>query len=307
MTTPVANPYVTATAPAASSSQGSSVASTANQFLAANNASGSNAYFGPIQQTGQNPYFPNANPGGSAFQSNGGKTYGPYDPSSLAPVNGLVVGPTVGQPLYIDTTAAANMYYNWTPQQQNNFRAKLTLVDSSYANATDKNLADAWASYVNQSAASHAAGKDKTPWDILASDISSVSGAGNGSKLANADIKKTVTNTQLTSAPDANAIFQAAAQSLIGRAPTTDEMKAFQSNLNSQERANPAVSQIETQYDANGNVQSQATTGSSGGVSDSAKALTAQNDLRGTSEYANYQASTTYMGALQELLGGGKV
>jgi hypothetical protein len=288
------------TQPTASSSTPTSVAGGVSQFMTTSTG-GTGAYFGTVKNTSPN----------APYGITGGSTYGPYDPSALVPLTRATpyapLGASdVGKNLYIDTNSASNMYYNWTPAQQSQFRSKMMLVDSTYSQATDADLATAWSSLVTQSAAYHTAGKDVTPWDILAKNISSVAGK-TGSKLSNADIVKNVTNTQLTSAPDSNAIFQAAAQSLIGRAPTADEMKAFQANLNSQERANPAQSQIETQYDANGNVQTQATTGTSGGVSDAAKSNLAQQDLRGTTEYANYQAATTYMGALQQLLGGGTV
>lgn len=293
MSTPVPQ-----TQPTPSGSAPVSVSSGVSQFMTTP-ASTAGAYFGPVRQQG----------GYTPYGITGGSTYGPYDPSALVPLTRAApyapLGKgNVGQNLYIDTNSASNMYYNWTPAQQNQFRSKMQLVDSNYSTATDSDLATAWGSLVTQSAAYHAAGKDVTPWDILAKNISSVGGVKgkNGQ-----DITRTISATNLTSAPDSNALFQAAAQSLIGRAPTADEMKAFQANLNAQERANPTQSTVERQYNASGYLTAENTLGSSGGVSETAKQNLATQDLKGTTEYANYQAATTYMGALQQLLGGGTV
>lgn len=231
-------------------------------------------------------------------------TYGPYDPSAVVPYAGDLGAGANGLPILININAAAGMYYQWSADQQNAFRAKVSLLDSQYLTANDQSLANEWASLVNQSATYHSNGTNLTPWDILAKDIASNNGGkGKGGQT----IDKTISTTQLTSAPDSNAIFQSAAQALIGRAPTADEMKAFQSSLNAQERANPVVQQKELTYSPQGYVTDTNVLKSSGGETDAARQNLAMQSLRETPEYANYQASTTYMGALQELLSGGKV
>lgn len=283
--------------PTAGSTTPTSVSSGVSQFLTQGSTTGG-AFFGTVKNN--SPYAP--------YGITGNNTYGPYDPSALVPLTRVpgsapLGQANVGQNLYIDTNSASNMYYNWTSAQQNQFRAKMQLINSNYSTATDADLASAWGSLVTQSASYHTAGQDVTPWDILAKDIAS---NGGGKGKADTTQLKNITTTTLTSAPDSNALFMAAAQSLIGRAPTADEMKAFQANLNSQERANPLQRTQEISYTPQGypiyNDKNVA-----GGVSEAAKQNLAQQDLKGTTEYANYQASTTYMGALQELLGGGKV
>lgn len=290
----MAGPTAPPTAATLPSGAPGSLSGAVDQRLATTSATG--AYFGQVM-----PSISGVQTSGDV-QHGGVSVYGPYDPSAIVPYSGAIGAP--GSQTFINVNQAANMYYTWTPQEQNDFRAKLSLLDTNYTTASDANLANMWASLVNQSAAYHAAGTNITPWDILAKDIASNSG---GKGVAGQTIDKTISTTQLTSAPDSNAIFQAAAAALIGRAPTADEMKNFQSNLNAQERANPVVQQKQLTYSPQGYVVDTNVLKSSGGETDAARQQLAMEKLRGTSEYADYQASTTYMGALQELLSGGKV
>jgi hypothetical protein len=204
----------------------------------------------------------------------------------------------------VDAQAYAKQFYTWSTQQQNDLRAQLGLVNSSYLTATSDQIASAWFDYIRQAAQSTANGKPVSPSDLISSDIASNNG---GKGKGNDILTRNISTTSLTSAPDANAIFTAAAQSLIGRAPNANEMAAFKANLNSSETANPVNQTIQYEYNPQGFLVDKNVLKSSGGETDAAKQNLAMQQLRGTSEYANYQASTTYMGALQQLLQGGTV
>jgi hypothetical protein len=292
-------------------------ANTAPQTLAGNvgafttTSTGGNIYFGTTQSQpqGVGPGSQSQLPGFQQTGVNallGGKTttYGIYDPGATFTLPGATAGTTAGAPVMVNITAATNMYYQWTQAQQNEFRAQYALVDSNAYTATDQALATDWAGLVNQAAAYAQAGQAVTPWDVLAKDISSNSG---GIGKDNKEVTKNVSNVTLTSQQDANAIFVSAAQSLLGRAPTADEEAAFHANLNQVETANPTISTVEKEYNPEGFVVSQDTLKSTGGVGTTAAENLAEQNIRGTSEYANYQAATTYMGALQQLLSGGQV
>lgn len=206
------------------------------------------------------------------------------------------------QESYLSTSDAANLYYSWTADQQAAFRAKMALVDSSYATATDAQLAAAWGGangLVAQAAAYLASGQKVTPWDILTKDIASNNG-GRGKALQT--VYKNYDQVVHTSAPDANAIFMASAQSLLGRAPTADELTAFRNNLYGLEAANPLHHQEEITYTAQG-IPMPVEKGTSGGVSDAAKQMLALQQAKGNKDYGAYQAATTYMNALKQAIG----
>lgn len=293
MTTPTPGPTAGITPPAPTSTVTQhlqSVTGNTNQFMAGGTNQG--VFFGNAQ--GQQ--IRNAPRGGSMET-----VYSVYDPNALVPVTNI----SGAGPVYVDLTSATNMYYNWTQGQQDAFRAKYALVDTTALQATDAQMANAWAALVNQSAAYGAAGKQVSPWDILAKDIASNSG---GKGKAGKDFTRTISTEATTSRPDANAVFTAAAQSLLGRAPTADELSGFYNNLHSLELANPLVKTINYHYlPGQSFYPSEDITKQTGGVSQQAQQNLALQQAKTNPEYGAYQASTTYFGALQELLGGGKV
>ena len=285
---PTAQAYPSATA--APQAAGQNIAGNVNQFAAGGAASG-NVFLGNAQAQTMR-MFPRNGPNETV--------YSVYDPNAIVPITGSGVGP-----VYVDLNSATNMYYQWSQQQQNAFRARYALVDTTALQATDAQMANAWASLVNQSAAYGAAGQQVSPWDILAKDIAS---NGGGKGKAGKDFSRTISTEATTSRPDANAVFTAAAQSLLGRAPTADELSGFYNNLHSLELANPLVKTINYHYlPGQSFYPSEDITKQTGGVSQAAQQNLALQQAKENPEYGAYQASTTYMGALQELLSGGKV
>lgn len=277
---------------------GQSVSGNISAFTSGGSAGGGSVYFGQANQG----FAGSMNP--VVTGKPGGDVYNVFDPNAIVQLSGSYAA----GPVYVSLQQAANMYYTWTPQQQDAFRAKMALIDSSYMTATDAQLAAAWGGsngLVAQSAAYAAAGVNMTPWDILAKDIASNTG---GKGKAGKDFERTITTQSHMSAPDANAIFTAAAQSLLGRAPTADELSAFRNNLYQVEAANPLVKTVNYHYlPGQSFYPTEDITKQSGGVSSEAAQNIALQQAKTNPEYGAYQAATTYMGALQELLSGGKV
>lgn len=205
-------------------------------------------------------------------------------------------GPSHGPVITQTVQDMSNEYYNWSEKQRQDFRSKLALINKDALIAPDSQIASAWGDYVQQSANYFAAGATVSPWDILAKDISS---RGSGS-LAGTKTQ-TTKDVQLTSAPDANAIFHTAAQALLGRKATVDEEAAFKAALNRNEQSNPTLATVTTTTDEQGNVVNTSRT-SSGGFSSAAAQNLAQQEAQKSGDYAKYQASTQYFTAMMQEL-----
>jgi hypothetical protein len=188
-----------------------------------------------------------------------------------------------------------NEFYGWSDNQKAQFRNSLALINKSFLNATDDQLAQAWGDYVQQSANYLAAGKTMTPMDIFSKDL-----AIRGGGVPTTKTTKTV-DTSLTSRVDSEAIFKSAAQSLLGRNPTDSEYAQFYSNLNAQERANPTVATTTTTTDEEGNPVSSTRT-SEGGIGAAGSALLAQRQAEQSKDYGAYQAATTYYNAMLQTI-----
>lgn len=228
-----------------------------------------------------------------------GLVYGPQAASQRirqAQINNLPV-PTFGT---VSVTDLKNEYYKWDDNYRNQFRNKLALLDKNWASATDDQLNKQWQSLVDQSSAYLQQGQNLTPWDILARDISAVSGVG----AKPTTTKSTNVSTNYTSALDAEALFTSAAQSLLGRKPTSQEVASFQDLLKQQEAANPQTTTTTTTVGANQTIENQSTT-TSGGLSADARALLAQRSVESASDYGEHQAATTLMDWLTSATAGG--
>lgn len=192
-----------------------------------------------------------------------------------------------------------NEFYGWDDKQKEDFRSHMALINKNALTASDDDLANAWGAYVQQSANYLATGQSLTPWDILSKDVAT---NGQAKKSLAGTKKSTTSDTSLTSKLDAAAIFKSAAQTLLGRAPTAAENAVFQKSLNTQESANPVVSNISTTTNEEGDVTNTSRT-STGGLGQGGAALIAENQAKQGPEYGAYQASTTYMNALLGMIG----
>jgi hypothetical protein len=199
---------------------------------------------------------------------------------------------------YAPLSQVQNMYYTWDPKTKNKFLSQLSLAGYDTGSMKDAQLASLWAGYAEVASKYALAGAKVSPWEVIGKDIS---------QREEAVAKpKTVTQTQksynLSTAEDAHALFQGAAQTLLGRDPTKAEIARFKGTLNKYEQANPTVTTTTSNY-LGSDLQSQ-TSKSSGGVDSAAQQIMAQEEAKKNPEYGAYQAATNGMNWLMEMIGG---
>jgi hypothetical protein len=199
---------------------------------------------------------------------------------------------------FMDYSDATNMYYLWDTKTRNKFMSQLNLAGYDTTQMRDADVAKLWAGYVGVAAQYQVAGKHISPWDVLGKDIAQRSTA--------ASTPRTVSATQQTynisTAEDAAALFQGAAQTLLGRDPTKAEQAKFKTILNKYEQAHPATTTTTSTYV--GQDMTGQTSKTEGGVSAAAQQYIAQEEAKKDPEYGAYQAATNGMSWLMEMLGG---
>lgn len=211
----------------------------------------------------------------------------------------------------VDNTATlsevANQYYTWDQKTKDRFLTQLALTGVDVDAQPDAKLAQLWGAYAEQAASYYAAGKKLTPWDILAKDRDQREKAF----IKPRSVTQTATNLDISSALTARAIFNEATRALLGRAPTKAETRSFQARLNAYERANPQTTTTTTTY-AGGQVGAAGTgdvTGQTsvtkGGVAAADRAMIAEEAAKADPEYGAYQAATSGMNWLMEMVNGG--
>lgn len=204
----------------------------------------------------------------------------------------------------MDAQQYANQWWSWTQDDVNSFRSQLGLVNSAYLTADNQTLYSAWLGYVSYAAKATANGSPTNPMDVIQSEISQ----GLGPKGTKGTTQtRDISSVTHTSAPDANALFNAAAQSLLGRQATDQELASFRNNLYGLEQANPTNQTIQETISPSGFITDKNVLKQSGGISSAAQQNLALQQAKQNPEYGAYQAATTYMGALQQLLSGGQV
>jgi hypothetical protein len=166
------------------------------------------------------------------------------------------------------------------------------LLDPSEVNDLGA-IQSAWKDVVSQAASFYQAGNPRTPEEVIR--------LINIQKKAKAAPVPTTTTENTTQAQDfattAPTDIRKALQTMLGRAPTSQEMQSYQAGLNSAAQANPQQQQTVTHNDGKGNITRDVT--QSGGI-DPTEVIgqMAQADP----EYGAYQASTTYMDALRQAI-----
>ncbi len=200
---------------------------------------------------------------------------------------------------FIGQDQAQNMYYTWDGKTKSKFLSQLSLAGYDTGGMKDAQLASLWAGYVEVAGKYSQAGKWVSPWEVIGKDIAQ--------REAAASKPKTVTQTSkqynLSTAEDAHALFQGAAQALLGRDPTKAEISRFKGILNKYEQSNPAITTTTSNY-IGSDLQSQTST-TKGGVSAASQQLMAQEEAKKNPEYGAYQAATNGMNWLMEMIGGG--
>jgi len=136
---------------------------------------------------------------------------------------------------FMNYTDAQQMYYLWNTKTKNQFLSQLSLAGYDTSKMSDRDLADTWAKYVDTSARYQVQGQHVSPWDVLSKDIAGRSEAASEPKTTTA----TSQTYNISTAEDAAALFQGAAQTLLGRDPTKAEQARFKQILNKYEQAHP--------------------------------------------------------------------
>ena len=141
-----------------------------------------------------------------------------------------------------------------------------------------------------------------TPWQVL--DMLSSSAAAAKAK-ANAPFTHTSTSTETAkfSDEDVKGYATSAYQSFLGRDPNAKEQAAVAAALRSYAAAHPKVTKSTTHGDGKGNDNT--TTSTSGGVDQTEATQILRDQAQADPEYGAYQAATTYMSALEALIGSG--
>lgn len=199
---------------------------------------------------------------------------------------------------FMDYSQAQQMYFMWDDKTKNKFLSQLNLAGYDTSQMRDSDVAKLWGDYVTVAAQYQTNGKQISPWDVLGKDIAQ--------RSKEASQPRTVTATQQTynisTAEDAAALFQGAAQTLLGRDPTKAEQSRFKAILNKYEQAHPATTTTTSTY-VGQDLQNQ-TSKTEGGVSAAAQSYIAQEEAKKNPEYGAYQAATNGMNWLMEMLGG---
>lgn len=223
---------------------------------------------------------------------------------------------------YAEASAAPT---TWSDQQLNNFIRQGTMrkIRGFSMEMGLPDVMKAWGDMVDASRAMSSNFARYSPWDIMNSYGDGSTGRGTykdgaweydattGQRLRFLGAtKKTTTSKQvdLSSYADVEALTKSVLIQALGRAPSAAEVASFKKTLNSEERANPTVATTTSTLSPNlqtGEVETtQQSTTTSGGLSAEAKAGLVEEKAQATPEYGAYQAATTYMNSLMQMMGG---
>lgn len=176
--------------------------------------------------------------------------------------------------------------------------------------STDMDYSQAWIAYVKQLASYNAANPNSmlTIGDLLDADIrrkeENDPNFAEQLRTGKRTSTRTSTNLQMSSNLDARALADAAAAALLGRRATEEESAKALSAINALEKANPETTTVTQEEDIyTGDILSQQST-TTGGVTAEARQQIAKEQAMANPEYGAYQASTTYMGALMDMVYG---
>ncbi len=207
----------------------------------------------------------------------------------------------------VPLSEVAAQYHRWDQKTHDKFLTQLSLAGYDTDKMRDNDVFEMWANYSAQAAAKYMAGVKLTPWDMLAKDRKQRESV----VVAPRTVTQTATNLDISSALTARAIFQEATKALLGRAPTKAETRSFQSRLNAYEKANPQTTTTTTSYAGGlmgavgtGDVTGQSST-TRGGVQAADRAMIAEDAAKTDPEYGAYQAATSGMNWLMEMVNGG--
>lgn len=223
------------------------------------------------------------------------------------PRNGLVFQtpnyPGVSAPrkqaTVVDVDTGAAHWYSLTDGERESFgerafKAGLIQNPSDYSQ-----VQAAWNAAVQQAAGFYTYGqKQVTPWEAI--DIMAGLQPGGGANKPFSGQKTTVDrNVEIPSATTIRAGLKSVFTQELGRAPTADEIDRYSSMFVKAAKDNPVVTRTTGTFENGQQVASNST--KSGGVD---LGQLATEKTQATDEYGAYQASTTYMNALMQAIGG---
>lgn len=121
-------------------------------------------------------------------------------------------------------------------------------------------------------------------------------------------LSKTTTNTTIDklSREDALALAKNSMSQMLGRAPTNGEVANYLDILNGYSAAHPGVSTTTTDIDPETGEARNSTTVNTGGTTAAGKQALLEEQIQKNPEYGAYQAATTGMGWLMQMVNGGR-
>lgn len=198
--------------------------------------------------------------------------------------------------------SAKNNFFAWSPSEQQAWANKLYRAGIINDPGNQDAALQQWFSAVEFAASQYTYGKKRiTPWDVMQDRLGLSQRAGNGNRGPRTTVS-TSTAVQALSQGDADVMIKAIYQNTLGRDPDKGELSRYRSMLINKVKANPQTTKTTTTVDASGNSTSKSST--SGGVSQGELQNIVQSGNEADPEWGAYQAATTYMGALESLLGG---
>jgi hypothetical protein len=227
---------------------------------------------------------------------------------------------------WLSVDQANQYFYQQSDKFRQDFQNKAIIAGILQPGDGPLQAGQLWQQLVAESANYGAAGAQVGPMDLLASYVKAAGGAGAwqslgafqkntvtgelkyngpGVYLGNGLAQETQTQVNLTDPDTAKEMATQLFQQLMGRDPRAGELDSFADAVHTAEAANPTTQTTTTQYNTDTGQEQSSNTTTSGGVTDSDRQFLGEQQIKGTKEYGAFQAATTYMGALESLVGGG--
>ena len=232
-------------------------------------------------------------------------------------------GSTLTQDNWMNADEAALQYNSWSRKKRQDFVAQAKIGGLLSPEGGEVEGAQLWRMLVEE-ASYYGINQDKkvSPWDILSSYVEQSGASGEWVKDPsdpNFEVNRltgerryvgpqfettTQTNFDYSDPATARAIATSIWQQMMGRDPGAGELEKFAAALHSAESSSPVIASTTTEYDPVTGEAVNSTTETTGGMTDTGRAYLAENRVKGTQEYADVQAGTTYANALEEMVWG---
>ncbi len=204
----------------------------------------------------------------------------------------------------------ANQWFTMDAVERNRYKDTFILMGIiNPQRATDQDYSSVWISYVKQLSSYAKANPNSmiTIGDLIDGDLKKKEemdpGLSELMRTGKRTTTRTATNIQKSSNLDARSLMDAAARALLGRKATDEESAKLLAAVNRIEAENPEVTTTTQEEDMYGTILDQKST-TTGGVSAGAREQVAREQAEANPEYGAYQAATTYMGSLMDMVYG---